>query len=426
MTEPLTAPEGRPAPRHPAQVRILWSLGIAQMLGGLGTGVSNSMGSIVAYQVTDDESLAGVSRTVALLSAALFGVPLALLAVRLGRRVSLAFGWGVAVLGAVLQVLALANRSLVLLVLGLITFGAAQAGSLQSRFAAADLESPDRRTRSLSLIVWASTVGTVLGPNLTGPGGPIGTWLGVPPIAGTYVIGGVALAGATLAILVGLRPDPLLTAQELHRQTGGTPRAGVGMVAVVRRIWPRSRARFAFVATILNQMVLVTVMTMSAVHLHTHGHGLQVIGLTISLHTLGMFAFSPLVGAYADRVGRVVGVLSGQALNAVALAFCFFAGLSVPLTMAGLFLLGLGWSFGMVSGSALLSESVDDDLRVRAQGTTDTLMNFFAAFGAGAAGPVQARWGFSWLSLLSLCCLVPIVVLGLRVGRRDRGGPSAW
>lgn len=405
-------------PRHPAQTRILWVLGLAQVLGGLGVGISNSMGSIVAYQVTDDEALAGISRTVALLSAAAFGVPLALLAVRRGRRASLGLGWSMSVLGAVLLIFALAQRSLMLLVLGLVAFGAAQAGNLQSRFAAADLEEPSRRTRSLSLIVWATTVGTVLGPNLAAPGEPIGVALGIPPIGGTYVMGGVALAAAAATIFVGLRPDPLLTAQELHRETTGAPRVHARMAEVVRRVWARPRSRFAFVGTILNQMVMVTVMTMSAVHLHTHGHGLKVIGLTISLHTLGMFAFSPLVGMFADRFGRVTGVLVGQAINAAALVFCFFAGPSMTMTMVGLFLLGLGWSFGMVSGSALLSESVDDDLRTQAQGTTDTLMNFFAAFGAGAAGPVQAHWGFSSLSLLSLCCLLPIVLLGVRLARR--------
>lgn len=409
--------------RHPAQRRILRVLGLAQVLGGLGVGISNSMGSIVAYQVTDSESLAGVSRTVALLAAAGFGVPLALLAVRRGRRAALGLGWSLAVGGAVLLTAALAYRSIALMVAGLIAFGAAQAGNLQSRFAAADLEEPARRTRSLSLIVWATTVGVVLGPNVAAPGEYVAGWLGLPGIAGTYVIGGVALAAAAVTILVGLRPDPLLTAQELHRSTTGAPRPSARLGEVVARVWALPVSRFAMVGTILNQMVMVTVMTMSAVHLHTHGHGLRVIGLMISLHTLGMFAFSPLVGAYADRVGKIAGVLTGQALNAAALAFCFFAGPSVTLTTIGLFLPGLGWSFGMVSGSALLSGSVDDDLRTQAQGTTDTLMNFFAALGAGVAGPVQHVWGFAWLSVISLACVVPIVVLGLRA-RAYADGPA--
>lgn len=390
-------------------------LGLAQVLGGLGIGISNSMGSIVAYQVTDSEALAGLSRTVALLAAAAFGVPLALLAVRRGRRAALGVGWSLAVAGAALLTVALAQRSLALMLAGLVAFGAAQAGSLQSRFAAADLEEPTRRTRSLSLIVWATTVGVVLGPNVAAPGQLVARWLRLPDIAGTYVIGGFALAAAAVTILVGLRPDPLLTAQDLHRQATGAPRQQARLAVVVGRVWGRPRSRFALVATVGNQMVMVTVMTMSAVHLHTHGHGLTAIGLMISLHTLGMFAFSPLVGWYADRRGKVTGVLTGQALNVVALVCCFFAGPSVLLTTTGLFLLGLGWSFGMVSGSALLSESVDDDLRTQAQGTTDTLMNFFAAFGAGVAGPVQAVWGFSWLSVVSLACLLPIIVLGVRV-----------
>ncbi|WP_460768568.1 MFS transporter [Mariniluteicoccus flavus] len=402
-------------PRHAAQPRILRVLAAAQVLGSLGIGAATAMGAVIAYQITDDEALAGISRTIALLATAAFGVPLALLAVRRGRRTSLGLGWSLATVGALVQIAAITQRSLILLVVGLVLFGAAQAGNLQSRFAAIDLEEPRRRTSSLSLVVWATTVGIVLGPNLAAPGESVARPLGLPPIAGIYVIAAVALAATAAVIITALRPDPLLTAQRLERETTDRPAAAPGRTpAVIRAIWSRPRSRFAFVAVVLNHMVMVTVMTMSAVHLHTHGHGLKLIGLMISLHTLGMFAFSPVVGRLADAIGTVRCVVIGQAINAAALACCFFAGPSMEVTTLGLFLLGLGWSFGMVAGSSLLSSAVDPAVRTQAQGTTDTVMSFFAALGAGVAGPVQATWGFAWLAVVSLCCLLPIVALAVR------------
>lgn len=404
-----------------AQRRTLRVLTGAQMMGSLGVGAATSMGSIIAYQVTDNEAMAGISRTVALLGAAGFGVPLAMLAVRRGRRFALSLSMLGGVAGAALQILAVAHRSLWLLIAGLLVYAVAQAGGYQARFAATDLEQHERHTRSLALVVWMSTIGTVLGPNLAAPGEVLGAVLNVPPIAGAYVIAGGAFAGAWLILFTGLRPDPLLEAQRHEAAAVGGPGVQHGIRQVIGEVLARPTSRFAFVAVILNHMVMVTVMTMSAVHLHNHGHSLRIVGLTISLHTLGMFAFSPIVGRLADRYGRAKMIVTGQLINACALVLCFLAGPSVGLTMAGLFLLGLGWSFGMVSGSALLSDSVRPGLRTQAQGATDTSMSFFAAFGAGVAGPVQAAFGFSWLSVISMCCLVPVFVLA-RAGRRPSVG----
>lgn len=398
------------------QPRILRTLLASQVLGSLGTGAATSLGSIIAYQVTSSEALAGLSRTVALLSTAAFGVPLAMLAVRRGRRPALTLGYGLAVIGAVLQVLAIARGSLLVLIAGLALFGAGQAAALQARFAATDREAEGRRTRSLSLVVWATTVGVVLGPNLVLPGEPVGRALGLPPIGGPYVITAVAMLAATLVVWLLLRPDPLADTDAARAERGPSQPLRV----VLGRVMADPLPRFAFWATVLNHMVMVVVMTMSAVHLSNQHHELKLIGLTISLHTLGMYAFSPLIGRLAERFGMVRCVLIGQGLNAAALTLCFTAEGSMTFIATGLFLLGLGWSFGMVSGSALLSRSVDPSVRTQAQGTTDTAMSLFAAFGAAAAGPVMHSFGFAWLSVVSLCCLLPILVLALRLLRIPR------
>lgn len=399
-----------------AQRRIRRALVIAQVLGGIGIGAGASMGSLIAYEITGDESLAGISRTVGALSAGLLAAPMVALAMRRGRRVSLTAGWAMAALGCLTQVAAVAAGSLPLLLVGLLVFGAGQAANLQSRFAAADIERPERRARSLSLVVWATTLGIVAGPNLAGPGAALGQALGLPDIAGAYLIGAAGLTAAAVATGIGLRPDPLLLAQRYEDRPD--PRAARKRRGSLGRVMGLPVARLAFVALIANQTIMVTVMVLTPVHMQHDGHGLPLIGLTISLHTLGMFAFSPGAGWLADRWGtdRTMGL--GFAVTLTALV-CGAAGASsMPMVMAALFLLGLGWSITMISGSAMLNEAVPGDLRAPAQGLVDTFTNLGAAAGAGSAGVILALLGFAGLNLVAMLLVVPVALLALLAARR--------
>lgn len=394
----------------PVQRRTMVVLLTAQVLGGLGIGAGVAMGSLLAEQVTDDEALAGISRTMSTLGTAAFAVPLVLLAARLGRRVALTTGWVLAVFGAALLVGSVVTSSLVLLMAGMVAFGAGQAANLQSRFAATDLALPSARARSLSVVVWATTVGTVLGPNLAGPGEALASRFALPGIAGPYLIGSVGLVLGAAATWWGLRPDPLRLARELgHGHGSQAPRLRLpAMLTLVARL---PVLRTALLVVVLNQTVMVTVMTMAPVHMAHHAMTLPMVGFSLSLHTLGMFAFSPVVGWLADRIGEIRTILIGTAISMASLVFCFFAGGSMVLITVGLFLLGLGWSFGMVAGSALLTHASPDHIRTQVQGVSDTTMNLVAALGAAAAGPVLALWGYSWLSAIAAVVVVVIIVL---------------
>jgi MFS family permease len=341
---------------------------------------------------------------------------LAVLAVRFGRRISLGLAWALATTGSVTLVaaaqLADSNRALasVLLIYGLGISGTGSAASLQSRYAATDLAPPERRSRHLSLIVWATTIGTVLGPNLGAPGEALAGSMGLAPMAGPFVIATAMQALATVVILL-LRPDPLLLAATHTHVDPHTPQSGTR--AAMARAWRIGGARTALVAMCAAHTVMVGVMTMTPVHMDHHGASITVVGLTISIHVLGMFAFSPLVGIAADRLGRYPVIVAGGGTLLLATLIAGTAGSSMGQVTAGLFLLGVGWSLVLVPASTLLTESVPAVDRTRVQGGSDAAMNVSAAIGAAGSGPLLGLIGFGGLNALSAAIVlaaVPLVI----------------
>ncbi|HEY7815232.1 MAG TPA: MFS transporter [Nakamurella sp.] len=404
-----------------AQRRTLILLSAAQVLGGIGFGAGLSVGILLATQVTRSEGWAGVARTSTTVCAALLAIPLAVLAVRHGRRISLGLAWALATSGSVALVMAAqvadAQRVLatVLLIYGLGISGAGSAASLQSRYAATDLAAPEHRSKHLSLVVWATTAGTVLGPNLGAPGEALAGALGLTPMAGPFVIATAMQALATLAILL-MRPDPLLLAGQFTPMDPHTPRSATG--PAMKRAWRIGGARIALVAMCAAHTVMVGVMTMTPVHMDHHGASITVVGLTISIHVLGMFAFSPLVGIAADRAGRYPVIVAGGGTLLLATLLAGTAGSSMAMVTAGLFLLGVGWSLVLVPASALLTESVTAADRTRVQGGSDAAMNVSAAIGAAGSGPLLGSIGFGGLNALSAAIVlaaVPLVVSARRL-----------
>jgi len=393
-----------------AQTRTVSLLAAAQIVGGVGVGASVSIGSLLAESIARSEAYAGLARTASVLGAAAIGVPLALLAQRRGRRASLSVGWLVAATGSALLVLAAVVRSIPLLVVGMLLFGVGSATNLQSRYAAADLALPHRRARALSVVVWSTTVGAVIGPNLGTPGTAVASALGIPPLAGAFVLSTGFVLLAALLLAGWLRPDPLLLAQQ--HQIGAEP-VWASRTAAFDRLRRSPRAGFAFVTVVLGHTVMSAVMTMTPVSLADEGMGLTVVGVTIAAHVIGMYAFSPVVGWLADRLGRLPVVLIGQGVFLAAVLAAGLGHRSMPVAMSGLFLLGLGWSFSLVAGSAMLSEATPAPLRPTMQGTADTAMNLVAAVAAGLSGPLMGRIGFGGLNAIAALFVLPVLVLFL-------------
>ena len=402
------------------QRRVRNVLVLGQIMAGLGMGATLSMGAILAGRLSGSDAWSGMAASVATLGAALAAIPLARLAARYGRRVSLTTGALIASSGAVVTITAVIQAWFPLLLAGLMLIGVATAVNLQSRFAATDLAAPATRVRDLSVVVWATTVGAVSGPNLLVPGEALGRYLGLPELAGPFVFSLIAQLLAAVVYIVALKPDPLKLAGEL---SSGTLKAGVGGIAPV--VDNPVMAKTAITATALSHATMVSVMAMTPVHLVNHGASLAIVGFTISLHIAGMYALSPVFGMIADKFGRISTILLGQAILALSLAFTGFGADNEIAVVVGLVLLGLGWSASTVAGSTLLTESTSIDKRASRQGVSDLLMSGSGAVGGALAGVALALMGYSGLSFAALALVVSVLIrVFVTSSARNQAPPS--
>lgn len=397
-------------------VRVLFG---SQVLGGVGVGIGIAVGSLLTEEMSGSATLAGLPQTFSVLGGALAAVPLARLMGHHGRRPGLATGYGVGALGALVVVLATVTSSLTLVLLGMALFGTSSATNLQARYAATDLALPDHKSRALATVVWATTVGAVAGPNLMSPAARLAADVGLPRYAGPFGWSVLAFALAAGLLTVALRPDPMRVAQQQHRAGGiEMRRASVreSFAAVVRA--PRASLGLASMA--VSHTVMVAVMVMTPVHMHDGGmDALNLIGLVISIHVAGMYALSPAVGWLSDRAGRLPVAGAGWAILLAATALAGTAGPDSRVQLsAGLFLLGLGWSFGLVSGSTLLSESVPGEVRTGVQGAADLVMGLCGAAGGALAGVVVGSAGYGVLNLLAAALVLVVVLVAISTRAR--------
>ncbi len=374
-----------------------------QVLSGVGMGQTLSVGALLATDLSGSPGWSGMAATLATLGAASASVPLAKLATVSGRSWSLAIGAWVAAVGAGTIIFSAVIRSFPLLLLGIFLIGVGTAVNLQARFAATDLSTTRTRATDLSLVVWATTLGAVGGPNLVTLGESWGGAWGLPPLAGPFLIAGLAQLVAGFAYRLLLRPDPLHLAMKMRLDTTDDHQEAPTTQA------PHFR-RLAFISLALSHATMVAVMAMTPVHLADHGASLAVVGFTISLHIAGMYALSPVFGLLADRWGRIHVIVLGQLILAVSLLLTGFGSESEGVVIAGLILLGLGWSAATVAASALLTESTSLSSRTTMQGRSDVVMSASGALGGALSGVVLVAVGYGGLSLLALGLVAGVLI----------------
>jgi MFS family permease len=398
------------------QRKTIRVLALGQVLGGFGLGSVLSIGSLLARDLSGSEAWAGSAATFSTLGAAIWAIPLSRLAYARGRRVSLASGAALAITGAMAVIESANLRLFPLLLLGIFLLGAGSATSLQARFAATDIPMPGKTGRSIGLVVWATTIGAVTGPNLFGPGDQLGEALGLPPMTGPFLFTVAAQIGSTLVFWFGLRPDPLLYAQKLETKTKNK----ISLKSALQTLKENPVPRFAVFAVALSHMVMVSVMSMTPVHMQDMGYDLVVVGFTISLHIAGMYALSPVMGILADKIGKVQLILLGQFMYLLAIAFAGFGDMDRVQVTIGLTLLGLGWSASTVAGSALLSSSVPANEKTNVQGVSDSTMNLSGAIGGGIAGSILSVVAFNGLNFVALVPVTVIIVLSVLIFKRAK------
>jgi MFS family permease len=433
--------------RAAVQRRTVRVLGAAQVASGIGVGAGVAAASLLAEDVSGSASLSGLVGTASVLGAAVTAFVLGRVMSRHGRRPGLVLGWCAGAVGGGLVVLGGVARSFPLLLLGAVVFGAGSATGLQARYAATDLAEPEHRARALSLVVWATTVGAVAGPNLSGLGARLADALGLPLLTGPYVLSAAVYVLAAALSFALLRPDPLLVSRaDAEGGSGGAtgphraPSLREGLAAVRRS----PAAVLALTGVVLAHAVMVGVMTMTPVHMREGMPGmgggmggdggaggalgageLRLVGLVISVHIAGMYAFSPAVGWLADRIGRVRTLVAGQAVLLAAVLVAGSLSGSVAALSVGLLLLGLGWSFALVSGSTLLSESVPEAERPGVQGAADVAMNGVGAAAGALSGVALGAVGYGGLAVCAGLLTVPVLVLAARQGLMPPRQPVA-
>jgi len=411
------------------QRRTLRLLFATQIISGIGVAIGASVGALLAADIAGI-GLSGVAQSAMVIGSALFAVPATTIVRRHGRRPSLAAGYLVAALGALIVVTAAMRDSIPLLFAGFFLFGGASAAGLQARYAAVDLAPAALRGRHLSLIVWATTLGAVVGPGLAAFAGAALDGYGVPTLAGPFFFSALLFGLATLLLMLLLRPDPAVVARTATEAPGAAApdarRAGMG--AALRAVVSHPSARLGVSAMATGHLVMIAVMAMTPVHIrgagHDAAHTLRIVGVVLSFHIAGMFAFSPIVGWLTDRFGRRPVILAGIALLLVACALAGNAGHHAARLAAGLMTLGLGWSATMVAGSTLLSESVPVELRASAQGFSDLAMGLAGAVAGALSGVIVEAWGYPTLTLLAALAATPLILLLVRPVNRLIAGPG--
>lgn len=380
------------------QRRTLAVVATSQVLGGAGLAAGVTVGALLAQQMLGSDSLAGLPTGLFTLGSALAAYLVGRFTQRWGRRIGLGVGFAAGALGAIGVVTAAVAGSVPLLFIALFVYGAGTATNLQARYAGTDLARPEKRGTAISIAMVATTFGAVAGPNLIGPLGALATSLGIPALAGPFLLAAAAYLAAGLALFALLRPDPFLLARRIE---SAAARELPARDAEAARPRPAVGVYIGASIMVLTQTAMIAIMTMTPVHMRANDHGLAAVGLVIGMHIGAMFLPSLFTGILVDKIGRIpMAIASGATLLAAGVVAAIAPGDSLGLLIAALVLLGLGWNFGLIAGTALVVDATEPAIRPRIQGTIDVMIAVAGATGGAASGMIMAATDFATLSLI--------------------------
>ncbi|MEV6140135.1 MFS transporter [Nocardia sp. NPDC051990] len=410
-----TSPVIGQAARARLQRRTLVVVMASQVLGGAGLAAGVTVGALLAQQMLGGDGVAGAPAALYTLGSAAAALLVGRASQRFGRRIGLGAGFAVGGLGALGVVAAAVADNIVVLFAALLVYGAGTATNLQARYAATDLARPTERGRAISVAMVSTTLGAVAGPNLVQPLGRLATTLGIPALAGPFLLAGIAYLAAGAVLWLLLRPDPLLIARRaenniIEQADSTVERAPAAGSAVPP---PRAGAWVGAAVMVLTQVSMVAIMTMTPVHMRAHHHGLGQVGLVIGVHIGAMYLPSLATGALVDRIGRIpMAAAAGTTLLAAGITAAAAPGDSLVGLIVALALLGLGWNFGLIAGTALVVDATEPRNRPRVQGSIDVAIALAGAGGGAVSGVVVSATDYATLALcggfLSLA-LLPVL-----------------
>ncbi|MGG1675249.1 MFS transporter [Neobacillus sp. NRS-1170] len=397
--------------------RTLIIVVISQIFGGAGLAAGITVGALLAQDMLGSDRFAGVPAFLLTLGSAGAALIVGRLSQRFGRRTGLAAGFMAGGLGAIGVILAALTHNVFLLFFSLLIYGAGSASNLQARYAGSDLATSTQRATAISIALVSTTFGAVAGPNLVGVMGSVAVSIGVPALAGPFILGAAAFLLAGFVLSAFLRPDPLEVAKAIRAVKRIDEEHF--LVENTNNVKIKNRGIVVGAAImILTQMVMVAIMTMTPVQMKHHGHGLSEVGLVIGIHIGAMYLPSLVTGILVDKIGRTaMAIASGATLLAAGVLAASAPADSMVLLVIALALLGLGWNFGLISGTALIVDATHPTTRAKTQGTIDVLIALSGASGGALSGIVVAQSSYTTLSLaggfLSLL-LIPVVIWSKR------------
>ncbi|GIN38082.1 MFS transporter [Heyndrickxia oleronia] len=396
--------------------RVLFVVSLSQIFGGAGLAAGVTVGALLAQQMLGTDAYAGVPSALITLGSAGAAFLVGKLSQRYGRRTGLSTGFIVGGLGAIGVVIAAMMNSVILLFASLLIYGAGTATNLQARYAGTDLANSKQRATAISTTMVMTTFGAVAGPNLVEIMGKFAVFIGVPSLTGPFILSATAFILAGIVLFSMLRPDPLEIAKRIaaYKQVKGHRNKSDS----VNRSRNKSGLMVGATVMVLTQIVMVAIMTMTPVHMKHHGHGLSEVGLVIGFHIGAMYLPSLVTGILVDKIGRTaMSIASGITLLCAGLLAALAPSDSLVLLIIALSLLGLGWNFGLISGTAQIVDSTEPSTRAKIQGTLDVFIALAGASGGALSGMVVANASYTALSLsgglLSLL-LIPIVIWSRR------------
>ena len=402
------------------QKRTLRVLIVGQIAGSAALSAAVTVGAFVIQDMLGQKTpWGGIASATVTIGTAFMAQMLSRLMLRQGRRRGLMLGYSLALIGGVIAGFGVEQQSLAIFLCGLFLFGNGQSANLLSRYAATDLAKAENRGAAMSKILFASTFGAVFGPILIKPAEHLGqTLFGWNLYTGPWVFSGLFFITSFINAALRLKPDPLVVSGGIAlRKSVDKDVAQDERLSVLRFLSSSPKTRLAFYAMVISHVTMVAVMTMTPVHLREHGHE-TVSAYIISLHIAGMYAFSPLVGRFSDRHGRLNTLLVGCSILILSTVMSAVAGSNPAVFFPSLWLLGVGWSFGLIGSSSLLVDSVPIGYRVKVQGSADVAMSLFGGAAGFSSGFIRKAWGFPWLSMLgTIIVLFLLAVLLLNVER---------
>lgn len=392
--------------------RSLLIVVISQSFGGAGLAAGVTVGALLAQDMLGTESFTGVPAALFTLGSAASALLVGRLSQRYGRRLGLAAGFLTGGIGAIGVILAALNHSIVLLLVSLLIYGAGTATNLQARYAGTDLAKPAQRAKAISIAMVSTTFGAVAGPNMVGVMGRFAASIGVPALAGPFILAAAAFILAGMIFFIFLRPDPLVVANAIYKAQSELSQSAE-IQTTSHKLNNRGLAVGATVM-VLTQIVMVAIMTMTPIHMKHHGHSLGEVGLVIGIHIGSMYFPSLITGILVDKIGRTaMSIASGGVLLTAGVVAALAPADSMVVLIIALSLLGIGWNFGLISGTAIIVDATDPATRAKTQGTIDVLIALAGASGGALSGLVVAHSSFATLSLAGgglALLLIPVVI----------------